>query len=140
MYSAFQSNAFQANAFQINGLGTPPTPPTIIGGHFLPAHHKNKRTLSNVNVIYKQAQALSRKETKELRDAISQFIAPEVAIIAQVPDISKVDYVAIEANSAAYEKFTQALLNIEERLIGNHKKQEEEDELLLMATFACLLC
>ncbi len=127
----FQSNAFQSFAFQtIGGIAS------IIGGHFLPAHHKNKRTLSNVNVIYKKAQALPRLETKELRDIISEFVELSVARKAILPDIIKIDYEALEANEIAYKKFISILENIESRF---KISLEEEEELLLMATIASII-
>lgn len=130
----------------INYNGTS-TPSNIVGGHFLPEHHKHKRTLSNVNVIYKKAQLLSRKETKELRDAISEFIEPALAMQATLPEIIKIDYASLEANDLAYQKFSKALSNIEECLemmekdrINLMKKQiQEDDELLLLSTIACLI-
>lgn len=147
MLSAFQSNAFQNNAFQIeNNGGVPPTP-TITGGHFLPAHGKRKATLSNILTIYEKAKALPRKETKELRDAISKFVAPEVAVIAAVPDMEKINYEALEANAQAYERFAAALANIESNLeyiqqkqiVIQENKQKEDDELLLLAFICCTI-
>lgn len=143
-YSAFQSNAFQSNSFQIASSGATAT---IIGGHFLPAHHRNKRILSNVNVIYKQAQALPRAETKALRDAISEFVPPEVARIAEVPDISRLNYDAMAANSAAYERFIDVLASIESRLKEQQslrenmrlKAQQEDDDLLLVSIISLLI-
>lgn len=121
--------------------------PVIVGGHFLPASHKRRRTLSNVQVIYAKAKELPRKDTKELRDAISEFLTPEIARVAQLPDIDKINYEALEANDSAYEKFTQALQNIEERLnlIEQNKiallakQQEEDDELLLITFISCII-
>lgn len=145
----FQSYAFQSFAFQTAGVGggTPPAP-VIVGGHFLPAAHgKKKGSLSNVQVIYKKAQALSRKETKILRDIISDFIEPTIAMQPIVPDIVHIDYAALEANQAAYSKFLIELANIRNRLeeIENNKiallakQQEEDDELLLMTIISCVI-
>lgn len=141
----FQSNAFQSFAFQTVGIGSGSG--FLIGGHFLPKYGKHKHTLSNVLTIYNKAKALSRKETKELRDIISEFIEPEVALQAILPDIIKIDYEALKQNDLAYEKFSNALLNIEERIEIMEKsrldllakQQAEDDELLLMATFACAI-
>lgn len=138
---SFQADAFQNDAFQIGGASS------IIGGHFLPSSHKRKATLSNINVIYNKARDLPRKETKELRDAISQFVEPELAIKAEVPDLAKVDYSALEANQMAYDKFSQALANIQERIeiVEQHKialltkQQQEDDELLLITIISCII-
>lgn len=127
--------------------GSSPVPPTITGGHFLPANHKHKRTLSNVLTIYNKAKELPRIETKELRDSISDFVDPSIALLANVPDIIKVDYDAIQANDAAYEKFHQALANIEQyinifeqqKITLIAKQEEEDDELLLMTIISCLI-
>jgi len=121
---------------------TKATTTPITGGHFLPATHKHKRTLSNINVIYKQAQQLPRAETKELRDSIAEFVPPEVAMVAKVPDFAKIDYTALEANIAAYEKFAQALMNIYERMEifeQNRVKQEQDDDDLLMVSIIASL-
>ena len=129
MFSAFQSNAFQGNAFQIVRAAI-----KMVGGHFLPKGASRRRILSNVNVIYKQAQSLPRKRTKQLRDAISEFVAPEVAMLTVVPDLAKIDYSALESNAAAYERFLSALENIESLL---EKQQAEDEELMLISILAC---
>ena len=139
MYSAFQNNAFQNNAFQITNSGSTPPVQTIVGGHFIPTKHKNRRILSNVNVIYKAAQSLPRKETKALRDAIAEFVAPEIARIAELPDIAKVDYAAIEANAAAYEKFAKAIDALEKRMEMQIAKEQEDDDLMLVSIISLLI-
>lgn len=142
----FQSNAFQSFAFQTCGIGN--SGGHITGGHFIPKKHgKHKRTLSNVLTIYNKAKELPRKETKELRDIISEFVAPEVSLQAILPDISRVNYEALEQNDLVYEKFSQALSNIQERLETAEqaniaflaRQGAEDEELLLMTTFACLI-
>lgn len=128
------------------GSGPAPTP-TITGGHFLPANHKGKRSLSNVLTIYNKAKTLSRKETKELRDAISEFVPPIVAAQTSVPDIAKVNYEAIAANDAAYDRFSQAIANIQMRIqemeqiehANKLKLQQEDDELLLLTFISCII-
>lgn len=111
---------------------------TITGGHFLPHGGKHKRTLSNILTIYNEAKNLPRVETKELRDAIAEFVEAEVALRPYVPDIIKVDYEALSANDEAYEKFVQAITNIQKRIDKEMQRQAaEDDELLLMAVLAC---
>lgn len=124
-------------AINYNGGASPV--PAIIGGHFLPAHNKKKRTLSNVQIIYNKAKQLARKDTKELRDAISDFVEPAIARQIFVPDLEKINYEALEANKIAYEKFEQALLNIEQSLIMLDEQNQDDDELLLLATITCLI-
>lgn len=117
-----------------------PTPIPNQGGHFIPDKH-GKRTLSNVLVVYDKAKKLPRKQTKELRDAISEFVPASVANQAKLPDIAKVDYQALAANDAAYERFAAALENIQKQLeiVENEriKKTLEDDELLLITVIAC---
>lgn len=131
MFSGFQSSAFQSRGFQIVRAIAKAA---LTGGHFLPKGAGRKRTLSNVNVIYKQAQSLPRQQTKQLRDAISDFVEPELAFQAAVPDIIKIDFSALESNKAAYEKFLLALDNIEALL---EKQQTEDEELMLISILAC---
>lgn len=119
--------------------GSPTPTPTITGGHFLPKggrHHK--RTLSNILEIYNEARELPRKETKELRDAIAEFVEPAIAMQPYIPNIIKIDYEALSKNDEAYEKFSQALANIQKRIeIQIAARHAEDDELLLMAILAC---
>lgn len=112
---------------------------SLIGGHFLPKGGKKRHTLSNVLVVYNQAKDLPRKETKELRDIISEFVPPDVAMIAAVPDIAEINYEALEANANAYEKFIQALMNIQERLEIFEIKEQEDNELMEFAIIASLI-
>lgn len=120
----------------------------IIGGHFLPANHKHKRILSNVQVIYSKAQELPRKATKQLRDAISEYVEPAVARQTIVPDIVKVDYESLKANEVAYEKFLNALQIIEYGLMEAEQNRKaailrdqvlDVDDLMDIATIACLM-
>lgn len=121
--------------------------PHIIGGHFLPATNKRKRTLSNILTIYDKAKDLPRKETKALRDAVREFVPVQAALIATVPDIAQVDYAALAANDAAYAKFSLALDAIQHRIEEMErnkiailaKQQQEDDELLLITIFSCLI-
>src|ERR1700676_1854588 len=84
--------------------------PTLTGGHFIPEKHgHHKRTLSNILTIYNKAKELPRQETKELRDAISEFVEPAIARQASLPEIIKVDYEALRINEEAYEKFARAM-------------------------------
>lgn len=119
--------------------GSPTPTPTITGGHFLPSGGKHhKRTLSNILEIYNQAKELPRQETKELRDAIVEFVEPAIAMQPYIPNIIKVDYEALSKNDEAYEKFSQALANIQKRIeIQIAAQRAEDDELLLMAILAC---
>lgn len=121
---------------------TPGIPAAVItGGHFLPSRHKGKSkgTLSNIQLIYDKAKKLPRKETKELRDTISQFVEPAVARQATVPDIIKIDYAALEANQAAYDKFLLALDNIQKQIVKIEEQQNDDDELLLITIISCVI-
>lgn len=122
-----------------SGAAPPPTP-TITGGHFLPqGANKKKRTWSNVNVVYEKARALPRVETKELRDAVSEFVEPKIARQTVVPELSAVDYAALEANQRAYDKFIEALDNIQNNIVALEEKQNEDDELFQLAILACTI-
>lgn len=117
-----------------------PSPQPIGGGHYLPhAHYAHKRTLSNIQIIYNKAKTLPRKETKQLRTIISDFVEPEIARKAELPAITKIDYAALEANQIAYEKFVTAIDNIQNKIVLAEKQQQEDDELLLMTILACEL-
>lgn len=145
----FQSNAFQNYAFQTMGSGSSPAPTPIVGGHFIPAKHTKdkKRTLSNVLTVYKKAKELPRAETKELRDTISKFVEPSIARKPIVPEFEKINYEDLTSNDTAYEKFSNALSKIQERLdnmnsLAKEKSKpetEEDDELLLTAIIACMM-
>lgn len=118
------------------GTGNPPPPAAATGGHYLPPHGKHKRAFSNILIIYNQAKELPRKETKELRDAISEFVEPQIAAKPYVPDILEIDYEALSANDEAYERFSRALADIQQKLKIS-LQQEEDEELLLLAIMAC---
>lgn len=119
--------------------GTPTPTPAIIGGHFLPDHHKKKRTLSNVLTIYNKAKELPRKETKELRDSIAKFVPADIAMIATVPEIHKVDYEALALNDAAYERFAVAIENIQKRLEIAEAQERDDSDLMEFAFIASLI-
>lgn len=137
--SYFTANYFAPRYFPEIGAVTT----AIVGGHFLPSAPNKKRTLSNVNVIYEKAQSLPRKETKELRDAISEFVAPEIARQPFVPDMEKINYEALQSNAIAYEKFAKALTNIQERIElmeqSRLKLEQEDDDLMTVAIIASLI-
>lgn len=126
MTTAFQNTAFQNNAFQIDVS-------LIVGGHFLVKG--KKRTWSNIRTIYEKAKALSPEDTKELHNAVSEFV--EVIKTEELPNIGKVNYDAIFENDAAYEKFLAALDDIQNKLSIIDNIQKEDDELLLIAILAC---
>lgn len=125
------------------GVNPVVTRDTHDGAHkiHLPIYERSnkKRPLSNIQIIYDKARELPRKQTKELRDAISEFVEPEVAQKAALPEIVKVNYEAIQANEQAYKKFTQALDNIQNNLVLIDKIQKEDEELLLLAVISCVI-
>lgn len=139
--AAFSSSAFSTNAFSTSAFdfGTSPTPTPVTGGHFLPRQGNRKATLSNILTIYKEAKKLPRKQTKELRDAIAEFVEPVVAKKAVLPDYEKINYEALQANQIAYEKFITAIDNIQNQMVKYEYLQKQDDELLLIAIISCTL-
>lgn len=141
--SAFSSTAFSTNAFSISAFdfgGTPPAP-TLRGGHFLPIYEKGKRkiALSNIQIIYDKAKTLPRKQTKELREAIKQYVEPVIARQPIIPEIAKIDYEALFVDSDAYKQFLVALDNIQKNIVLLEYQQKEDDELLLITVLACAI-